>query len=89
MDIVTTTEDIVKDDEDLLVNAPTHYIRNGVECIDWIESVLTTEEFKGYLKAAILKYLFRYKDKGKPVMDLKKAENYLNRLISKIEEEES
>ena len=35
-----------------------------------------------------MKYLWRYKYKGKPLQDLQKAEWYLSRLISVVQDEE-
>ena len=67
------------------VNRPEHYASGSLECIDWIEAMLTDEEFRGYLKGNILKYLWRYEDKGKPVQDLGKARWYLDRLLSTVE----
>ena len=42
---------------------------------------MTPTEFEGYCKGQVLKYLWRYRYKGKPVEDLKKAEWYLQLLI--------
>ena len=67
------------------VNSPNHYISDGVECIEAIESSMTSEAFKGYLKGNIQKYLWRYEMKGKPLEDLKKAQWYLTRLINSQE----
>lgn len=47
---------------------------------------MTAEEFKGYLKGNILKYLIRYKHKGCPDVDLKKARWYLDKLIGEVED---
>jgi len=68
------------------VNHPSHYKLNehGIECIDAIEASMSKEEFQGYLKGNVLKYLWRYKYKGKPVEDLQKANTYLNMLIKKV-----
>ena len=41
---------------------------------------MTHEEFCGYLKGNIIKYVWRYKRKGL-VTDLEKSEFYLKRLI--------
>lgn len=60
---------------------PTHYKQGSVECIDAIESAMDIEPFKGYLKGNVLKYCWRYENKG-GVEDLKKANWYLNKLIS-------
>ena len=63
-----------------MVNHPPHYNQRGIECIDAIRAS-TREGYEFYLQGVILKYLWRYRYKGKPVEDLKKAEWYLNKLI--------
>lgn len=63
------------------VNHPTHYTDGGIECIEAIEAQLTAEEFRGYLKGNIAKYVWREKHKG-GTESLKKAQWYLNRLVS-------
>ena len=68
-----------------LVNSPSHYASGSVECIDAIESSLTIEAFRGYLKGNIQKYLWRYEEKGNALQDLQKAEWYLKRLIASCE----
>lgn len=70
------------------VNHPQHYASGSLECIDWIESMLTEEEFRGYLKGNVLKYVWRHEDKGKPVQDLSKAIWYLERLKDGYSEKE-
>ena len=60
------------------VNQPPHYKRNGPECIDAIESALSEEEYKGYIKGNIIKYLWRENFKGKEE-DMAKANWYSNR----------
>ena len=62
------------------VNHPQHYASGSLECIDWIESMLTEEEFRGYLKGNVLKYVWRHEAKGKPAQDLSKAIWYLEKL---------
>lgn len=59
---------------------PDHYKQGNVECIDGLESALSSEEFEGFLKGNILKYVWRESSKNK-TEDLKKAQWYLNRLI--------
>ena len=63
------------------INSPSHYNQHGIEAIDAIKAGMSKEAFEGYLKGNTLKYLWRYKYKGKPVEDLKKAAWYLNRLV--------
>jgi hypothetical protein len=75
----------LKEQKDM-VNSPAHYNDFGIECIDAIEAA-TGSEFKAYLQGNILKYLWRYKYKGKPLEDLQKAEWYLSRLITVVKNE--
>lgn len=76
---------LVKKYEDF-VNSPPHYNYGKIECIEAIEESMTPEAFKGYLKGNTIKYLWRYERKGKSVEDLKKAQWYLDKLISEVEE---
>lgn len=62
------------------VNHPSHYIDGGIECIEAIESQLTNDEYRGYLKGNIAKYIWRERMKGS-TESLKKAQWYLDRLI--------
>ena len=63
---------------------PSHYKGDGVECIDYIKQCSSDEEFTGYLRGNVQKYLHRYKSKG-GVQDLKKAQWYMNRLADHAE----
>jgi hypothetical protein len=63
-----------------LVNHPPHYADGGIECIEAIEAQLTAEEYRGYLKGNIAKYVWREKHKG-GTESLKKAQWYLSRLV--------
>lgn len=62
------------------VNHPSHYTDGSIECIEALEAQLSKEEYRGYLKGNVAKYLWREKHKG-GVESLKKAEWYLKRLI--------
>ena len=72
------------------VNSPAHYADSfgGIQCIDAIETSMSTEEFKGFLKGNVQKYVWRYSQKN-GAEDLKKAKWYLERLISLREYEEA
>ncbi len=59
---------------------PKHYKRGAIECIDAIQASLSEEQFKGYLKASAIKYLWRYEQKN-GLEDLQKADWFLQRLI--------
>ena len=63
------------------VNSPPHYTKGGIECIEAIRASMSDEQFKGYLKGNVMKYLWRFEHKGKAVEDLLKSQWYLNRLM--------
>ncbi len=58
------------------VNHPAHYTSGGIETIEFIRAKLTPEEFVGYCKGNVLKYVSRANLKG-GVEDLSKATVYL------------
>lgn len=63
------------------VNNPPHYNgEGGVECIESIASQLTHDEYRGFLKGNIAKYVWRERQKG-GLESLQKAQWYLQRLI--------
>lgn len=64
-----------------VINNPPHYTQGGIECIDAIQSALSPEEFRGFLRANVIKYVWRCEHKG-GCEDLRKAEWYLKRLIA-------
>jgi hypothetical protein len=58
------------------VNHPSHYTQGKIEVLDFIE-----DQGFGYLAGNVVKYVARYRWKGSPVEDLRKARYYLDRLI--------
>lgn len=63
------------------VKNPNHYqLESGEQTIDVIASLLGGNQFKGYCKGNIIKYLSRY-DRKNGVEDLKKAKQYIDFLI--------
>lgn len=64
-----------------VVNAPAHYTSGGIECIDYLKAKMSSEEFAGFLRGNVLKYLSRAGLKSNRLEDLKKAAWYLERLI--------
>ena len=66
-----------------MVNSPPHYNQTGIECIQAI-SAATNTGFKYYLQGNILKYLWRFDYKDKPLEDLEKAKWYLDKLIEEV-----
>lgn len=75
-------EDLFDDIEDVgdHVNSPAHYGQGRIECIKYIEDFLSNDEYTGYLRGNIAKYLHRWRYKN-GVEDLKKARWYLEALI--------
>ncbi len=71
------------------VNRPQHYNNGKMECIDAIKGMLTHDEYIGYLRGNALKYMWRFRYKGKPVEDLRKARWYEERLITYLLEHPS
>ena len=63
------------------VDQPDHYNTGAIEAIEAIKASMHPQEFRGYLKGNVMKYIWRYEYKGKPVEDLRKARWYLERLI--------
>lgn len=70
------------------VNHPAHYTKGKVECIDAIEAAVSDlNGMEAFLTGQVIKYSYRYKDKGGSE-DLRKAEWYLRRLIRIVETRE-
>lgn len=67
-----------------MVNSPPHYNEAGIECIEAIQAA-TGDGFEYHLQGTALKYIWRFRYKGKPLEDLKKARWYLDKLIEEYE----
>ena len=65
-----------------VVNNPAHYNNGRMECIEGIRGMLTPEEYIGYLRGTAFAYMWRFRDKSKPVEDISKAQWYEKRLIN-------
>lgn len=64
------------------VNHPNHYTQGKFEVIDVIE-----DWNLGFHDGNAVKYIARFRHKGKPLEDLKKARWYIDRLINVVEKE--
>lgn len=62
------------------INHPSHYTQGRIEPIDVIE-----DWGLGFCDGNALKYIARFRHKGRAIEDLKKARWYLDRLISQVE----
>ena len=58
------------------------YTHGPIECIDAIKSALAPEEWRGFVKGNVLKYVWREAYKGGDC-DLRKAVDYLERYFGK------
>ena len=67
------------------VNHPSHYTQGGKEVIEIIQEVCSIDEFIGYCKGNILKYLARRNFKGFYKQDLQKADWYLDYLLNCVQ----
>lgn len=67
------------------VNSPNHYTQAGIECIDAITAAVSGKDgIEAVCVANVIKYLWRYELKN-GVEDVKKAQWYLNRLVSELD----
>lgn len=80
-------ENIAKKNSDN-INHPAHYNSGKIEVIAIQEDQLSAEEYRGYIKGQVIKYITRERHKN-GLEDLKKARWYLDRLIKKLEKEAS
>lgn len=62
-----------------VLQVPDHYV-GEIECIDAIRAALTPEEFRGFCKGNMLKYVWREGRKGGTI-DIGKAIDYGNFII--------
>ena len=65
-----------------MVNHPAHYNQGKIEVIDAIE-----DWDLNFCEGNVIKYVARHRHKSVPLEDLKKAKWYLERLITRIENE--
>ena len=61
---------------------PDHYKAGGIEAIDYIQSKLTPEEFAGFCRGNMLKYLSRLGHKDEAAQEMRKALWYGERWLS-------
>lgn len=67
------------------IKKPKHYNMTSMEAWDVIKMQLG-DKFQYYLEGNILKYVLRFKWKDQNISDLQKAEVYIKKLITELEE---
>lgn len=77
-----TEEEVMgsKDNKDYQVGGD-HYAKQSIQPWDYMEACMSEEEFKGYLRGNVIKYVSRYDKKG-GLQDIDKAMHYLEKLRS-------
>lgn len=63
---------------------PDHYTHGGIETIDYIRAKLTYDEFIGFLKGNVIKYVSRAGKKGSEIQDIEKAGWYMKALAKAV-----
>lgn len=67
-------------------NIPNHYKGSeNIDVIDFLYQQLPFEQFKGFMKGNMIKYPVRAGRKDDELADIKKARDYADRLIEKLE----
>ena len=66
------------------VTNPSHYTNGNIETIDYLKDTLSKEQYEGFCRGNVLKYISRYPHKN-GVEDLNKAKTYLEWLIESVE----
>jgi len=61
-----------------------HYKSKKVQPWDAMECWMSPEQFEGFLRGNVIKYIARYKDKD-GLRDVQKARHYLEKLIECLE----
>lgn len=64
-----------------------HYRTKAVQPWDAMEAWMTEEQFIGFLRGNAIKYLARAGSKGDPMIDYRKAQHYMAKLIEVLDGE--
>ena len=62
-----------------------HYAGKAVQPWDAMRAWMTPEQFEGYLRGNVIKYIARYPDKN-GIEDVKKAQHYMEKLLEVLAE---
>lgn len=70
-----------------MVNNPSHYEGDGIDCIDAIRAMLGKRVFIDYCRANAVKYEWRSPKKENEARDLSKAITYLTFALEELKDE--
>ena len=62
-----------------------HYASKAIQPWDAMQAWMSREEFAGYLRGNVIKYMARCNDKG-GIEDVQKARHYIDKLIEVLEQ---
>lgn len=62
-----------------------HYTNKSIQPWEAMEAWMSPEQFEGFLRGNVIKYIARYKDKD-GLKDVYKAKHYLEKLLECLEE---
>lgn len=68
------------------VNHPDHYTQGDIECFDAIRASQGDQAAIDFAICNAMKYIWRHKLKEDPIQDLEKAQQYLNKAIDILKE---
>ena len=71
--------------DDDSVFSPAHYNQGSIECIEALRACMNDDEYRGFLRGNVIKYLWRMNDKATPQENIKKARWYLDTLQESYE----
>lgn len=71
--------------DDDSVFSPLHYNQGSIECIEALRACMSEEEYRGFCRGNVIKYLWRLNDKATPQENIKKARWYLDTLQESFE----
>lgn len=60
--------------------AGAHYTSKMIQPWEFMEAIMSEEQFEGYIRGNIIKYISRYPDKGGKI-DVEKARHYIDKLL--------
>lgn len=87
IEILKSGGDEAMETYDMVTNPPHYMLEDGTEVKHHIRSLLGDDGFKSWAIGNAIKYVSRYKDKGKPTQDLKKAQENIQMVIDVLGEQ--
>lgn len=88
IEILKSGGDDVMETYDMVTKPPHYMLEDGTEVKHHIRSLLGDDGFKSWSIGNAIKYVSRYKDKGKPIQDLKKAQENIQMVIDVLGEQD-